>query len=446
MGLIKKDGAYKNFRFLPRDGESDTSNINAYHVAPRTITVDWINMDEVYGEHGNSHSGYNIISVIEGERGVLEKDEGLVRLELTHAVDMEVERNTARFEGGHAFAAGHYIAQVVSVSNPNYRLDPNDERLTTKFVIKKKVIEISLKNREFVYGVDNARIDKINEALNVYSQSPNYEVLSTKSTFVGDDKRDKIFEIYFDGSIADGLNYLPVGNYVINARQVNTTVSVNYEIKVSGTGTLKIKEAAAGLSVKQLTTLYFNADKQIVTIDKDWLVLAGDADLLRKDAKISYKFVSREDDRNTTATEYTPEGEYTVRDAGLYVLNVEIDVANHNIYYPDVNLNVIPANVIINMHQAEKTYGDTLADMIRKAEEEGIKGITSLSDWLKVKCGITIEMYRDFGGGNREQWDITDKALTDFDFFVVDPNKTRGDGGDELEPGSYQNNVGTYRV
>ncbi|MDE7349089.1 MAG: hypothetical protein K2N53_05445, partial [Clostridia bacterium] len=324
----------------------------------------------------NSHSGYNIISVIEGECGVLEKDEGLVRLELTHAVDMEVERNTARFEGGHAFAAGHYIAQVVSVSNPNYRLDPNDERLTTKFVIKKKVIEISLKNREFVYGVDNARIDKINEALNVYSQSPNYEVLSTKSTFVGDDKRDKIFEIYFDGSIADGLNYLPVGNYVINARQVNTTVSVNYEIKVSGTGTLKIKEAAAGLSVKQLTTLYFNASYQAVTIDRDWLVLAGDADLLRKDAKISYKFVSREDDRNTTATKYTPEGKYTVRDAGLYVLNVEIDVANHNIYYPDVNLNVIPANVIINMHQAEKTYGDTLADMIRKAEEEGIKGIT----------------------------------------------------------------------
>ncbi|MDE6211838.1 MAG: hypothetical protein K2G42_07695 [Clostridia bacterium] len=436
---VIKDGEYKNFRFLARDGESDTSNINAYHVGPRTITVEWGEMDEVYGEHGNSHTGYTIVGVVPGE-------EDLVRVELTHSVDMEVERNTARFEAGHAFAAGSYIAQVVGVSNPNYTIDPNDENLTTKFVINKKQIQINLHNREFVYGVANAHIDNINEALNLYSQSPNYDVLTTKSTFVGSDKRDSVFEIYFDGSIADGLNYIPVGTYTINARQVYTTVSINYDIEVVGTGTLTIKDASAGLSVKQLTTLYFDASDQVVKIDKDWLVLSGDADVIRENVKVSYKFVSREDYRDTTTTEYTPEGKYTVRDAGRYVISVQIEADNHEIYVTDVNLNVTPANVIINMKQAEKTYGDTLTDMIKKAQEEGINGIATLSDWLKVKCGITIEMYRDFGGGNKPQWDITEYAIKDFEFFVVDPNSHSEDGGVELLPGNYQNNVGEYRV
>lgn len=435
---VIKTGEYENFRFLPREGESDTSNINAYHVGPRTITVTWGEMDEEYGDHGNSHTGYTIVGIVPGE-------EELVRLELTHDVDKEVERNTARFEGGHAFAAGYYVAQVVGVSNPNYTIDPDDKNLTTTFVIKPKEIEIDLHDRTFVYGVENARIDKINEALNVYSQTPNYDVVS-KSPFVGSDKRDSIFEIYFDGSIADGLNYLPVGEYVINARQVFTTVSVNYQVTVRNIGKLKIDKASAGLSVKQLTTLYFNADDQEVRIDRDWLVLSGDADVIRENAAVSYKFVSREDYRDTTTTEYTPEGEYTVRDSGRYVISVQIEADNHETYVTDVNLNVTPANVIINMSQAEKTYGDTLADMIKKAEQEDVKGITSLSDWLKVKCGITIEMYRDFGGGNRPQWDITEYALRDFEFYVVDPNNVSGDGGGELQPGSYQNNVGEYRV
>ncbi len=435
---VIKNGEYENFRFLSRDGESDTSNINAYHVGPRTITVEWGEMDEEYGDHGNSHTGYTIVGVVTGE-------EDLVRFGLTYSIDMEVDRNTARFEGGHAFAAGSYIAQVVSVSNPNYTIDPNDERLTTSFVIRPKEIEINLHDRTFVYGAENARIDKINEALNVYSQTPNYDVVS-KTPFVGSDKRDNIFEIYFDGSIADGLNYIPVGEYVINARQVHTTVSVNYQVTVVGTGKLKIDKTSAGLSVKQLTTLYFDASDQVISIDRDWLVLSGDADVIRENAAISYKFVSREDYKDTTTTEYTPEGEYTVRDSGRYVISVRIEADNHDIYVTDVNLNVTPANVIINMSQAEKTYGDTLANMIAKAQDEGIKDIVTLSDWLKVKCGITIEMYRDFGGGNRPQWDITDYALKDFEFYVVDPNKVSGEGGDELVPGSYQNNVGEYRV
>ena len=446
---VIKTGQYENFRFLPREGESDTSNINAYHVLPRTISVEWTEMDEEYGDHGNSHTGFNIIGVVEGQPGVIEGDENLVRLNLTYDVDMEVERNTARFEGGHAFAAGHYIAQVVGVSNPNYRIDPNDEKLTTKFVINKKVIEINLHDREFVYGVDNARVDKIDEALNVYSQTPNYDVIS-KSPFVGSDKRDSIFEIYFDGTVADGLNYLPEGTYTINARQVLTTVSINYEVKIvdGGTGTLTIKPASAGLSVKQLTTLYFDASEQDVVIDRDWLVLAGDVENIKKNIKISYKFVSREDYRDTTTTEYTPEGEYTVRDAGRYVISVQIEADNHEIYTTDVNLNVTPANVVIKMSQAEKTYGDTLEDLIKKAQSEGINGISTLSDWLKLasNCNIKIETYRDFGGGNREQWDITEDAIGDFEFYVVDPNNVSGDGGDELVPGAYQNNVGDYRV
>ena len=96
---VIKNGEYENFRFLSRDGESDTSNINAYHVGPRTITVEWVEMDEEYGDHGNSHTGYTIVGVVTGE-------EDLVRFGLTYSIDMEVDRNTARFEGGHAFAAG----------------------------------------------------------------------------------------------------------------------------------------------------------------------------------------------------------------------------------------------------------------------------------------------------------------------------------------------------
>ncbi|MDE6372695.1 MAG: hypothetical protein K2L61_04045, partial [Clostridia bacterium] len=440
-----KTGEYENFRFIARTGETDTSNIDAYHIRQRTVTVVWKEtMNEVYGEHGGSHTGYEI-SGVNGRDGVIGDD--VVNFILTHAVDKTVTDNNARFEGGHAFAAGYYIAQVTGVTNPNYRIDPNDSNLSVQFQISPKAIEISLHNKDFVYGVDNARIDHIDSALNVYSQTPNYDVLTTKSTFVGNDRRDKIFEIYFDGKIADGLNYIPVGTYTINARQLTTPEAANYKITVKGTGTLTIKPAAAGLNVKQLTTMYFDASDQVVTIDRNWLVLSGDSDIIRNNANVSYKFVSRDTDRDTTTTEYTPEGKYTVRDAGRYVISIMIEAANHETYITDVNLNVTSANVIIKMGQAEKTYGDTLGDMIRKAhEEEGIDGIATLSDWLKIKCGITITMYRYSEGGDRREWPITENALKDFVFYVVDPNNVSGDGGAELQPGSYRNNVGDYRV
>lgn len=427
------DGAYENFRFVARKDESDTSNINAYHVNPRTVSVVWENMDEIYGDHGNSHKGYTITNVREG-------DEEVVRV----SIEYGIASDTASFdEGGHAFTAGIYTATVVSVSNPNYRIDLGDSNLTTQFEIRKKTIEISLNNREFIYGAENTRLDNINNALNVYSENPNYNVIS-KTPFVGQDKRVDVFEIYFEAAnaIDSKFTYLPVNgtnNYTIKARQLDTVTSNNYEIIVvaGGEGKLTINPASAGFSENHLTTMSFNAKDQLVTSDSNWIIVRGDVDYNKANTVISYKIIDREDWK-APESDYIPEGEFTVRDAGRYTISVQVSAPNHIDYFVNVGLNVTPANVIINMNQAEKTYGDTLADLIKDDPE-----LTTLSDWLIKYCNITITSYSGIGEG-RDEVDITKDALRDFEFYVVD--SSQGDGGDELVAGSYQNAVGTYRV
>ncbi|MDE5756717.1 MAG: hypothetical protein K2I23_06475, partial [Clostridia bacterium] len=184
---IKEDENYKNFRFRPRGTDRDASNINVYHVHPRTVDIKWYNdadshgMDEDYGEHGNSHTGYTVTNAYTDKNN--KKD--VVRLILTHYVDESVEGNTAKFdeESGHAYAAGWYIAEAIGVTNPNYRI--GNTNTTCSFEIRQKVIEIKLLPRNFVYGSIDAHRDNINDALNIYSpQSTNFEVIS-REPFVG---------------------------------------------------------------------------------------------------------------------------------------------------------------------------------------------------------------------------------------------------------------------
>ena len=75
------------------------------------------------------------------------------------------------------------------------------------------IFEIELHSREFIYGVQNASVAEINNALNVYSQTPNYDVTdASKSPFVGNDKRTDIFEIFFKSNktLPSNFKYLPV--------------------------------------------------------------------------------------------------------------------------------------------------------------------------------------------------------------------------------------------
>lgn len=426
------DGKYEDFRFLPRSGETDNSNINAYHVQPRTVIIDWgengANMNEIYGDHGNSHSGYSITNLVKG-------DEDKVRLELTHYVDESVEGNTARFKDGHAYAAGYYIVEVIGINNSNYRIKAkeDDQNPYSPFVISPKEIDIHLYDRTMTYGIEDTHKDNINGALNIYSpQSPNFVVID-RETWVGTDRRVDIFEIYldFEPSALGGLNYLPAGEYTIKGRQVETTTSVNYIINFINDAKLNVTEATASLNVGQLNPMVFNAQWQNIDLNRSWIVLAGDSAANAEGVKIGYQLVSIDEFKEAETGEFIPEQEFAVRDAGRYVIKIQIDAPNHKICTVDVNLNVSRANVIINMTQAEKTYGDKIDD---------------LSDWLKTNLNITITSYQDFGGGIRVEESITQYALDDFIFFIVKPGTADGDGGEELDPGSYQSAVGDYRI
>ncbi|MDE6275548.1 MAG: hypothetical protein K2M75_03310 [Clostridia bacterium] len=438
------DGVYENFRFLPRTGEKENSNINAYHVRPRTVTINWNNMNEVYGEHGNSHSGYVITNKVGTD---------VVRLVLKHYVDNGVADNTARFEGDHAFAAGHYIAEAIGTTNSNYRIaatpeDPDAPNPNIcKFVIAKKEYDIDLHDRSFVYGSDDALIDSIDDALNAYSPlEPNFTVTS-RVEFVGNDNRMDIFRIYFkdiNGLIkADNIRYLPAGTYEILGEQVDTLVSDNYQINFERLGTLTITPATAGLNRRQLNTLHFDATYQKVVIDKSWLVLEGDVDSFINNVKIGYKFISletEEDYDNNANTEYVPEGEYKVKNAGKYVLEVEIKADNHDVLHREVNLNVDVATVVITMKQAEKTFGDTITDL--NGQTPG--NTDTLSKWMKYACEITITRVRDLGGGKKEEKNITASAIDDFIFYIIDENSTEDNA--ELPVGNMQVDVGEYSI
>ncbi|MDE5756880.1 MAG: hypothetical protein K2I23_07305, partial [Clostridia bacterium] len=198
--------------------------------------------------------------------------------------------------------------------------------------------------------------------------------------------------------------------------------------------------AKAGLSSRQLNALHFDATFQEVKINRSWLSLAGDVDATSSDVSIGYKFISFETEEDFSignSSGYTSEGEYKVKDAGRYVLGIEIVAPNHEPYTSQVNLNVTPATVIINMTQASKTYGDKIEDL--NAADPTVNTDT-LSRWIKHNCGITVTSYIELGGGRRTEKDITTNAIDDFIFYVA------GSNNEALDFSSYQLDVGEYRV
>lgn len=431
------DGAptdFENFRFIPRVGETDTSNIDAYRVLPRTIYVNWTGLDEEYGSHGNSHTGFELI-------GVLPDDVNNVRLELTYGAMAETG---ASFVGGHAHTVGTYTAYANSIiGSSNYTLDPDDENRSTTFEISPKRLEIELHSREFIYGVQNASVAEINNALNVYSQTPNYDVTdASKSPFVGNDKRTDIFEIFFKSNktLPSNFKYLPVSgdgqgySYSISARLADTDVARNYQIILVVDGTLTIKPARLAFTTNELPRKYFNAREQVVDFNSDWIVAGGDVEYVKNNVSVSYKVLSREDVREDNP-EFIPGDKFTVKDAGKYEIKLRIEAPNHETFETGiVTLFVDRANVTIKMDQVSKEYGQQLGDFT----------LSSLSDWIKHNANISIVSFRIYNGERIEE-DITRYAIDDFIFYVVDPNNMTEENP-ELPIGSYQNNVGTYRI
>lgn len=428
------DPAIKGVRFL------GDSNINAYHVGPRAVVINWEGLDEIYGSHGNSHDGYSLGRVIDGDD---------VRLNLVHDIYKsgnaeEDAKNNASFRGGHAFTAGTYTVYATSLNNPNYKLPDDEEARGHIFTISPKTIHIELVDREFVYGASNSHKDQIGGVLNINSQTPYYQIVD-RDSFVGTDRRIDIFNIIYKVtnsagdviSLPVGVSYLPVSGedciYVIDAKLADTEVAKNYILEVVKTGALTITPAKIGLNVNKMPTMYFNAREQSIAFNRNWFDVKGDSDSNRQNAVISYAILER-DDWRVAQPVFELGDVFTIKDAGRYKIQVLIQAPNHEDYYSgNIDLDVVAADVIIKLNSVSKTYGQKLVDFTTD----------SLSDWLKKACNVNITSYR-YVNGERIEEDITKYAMNDFEFYICDHNNPAEYA--PLEIGNFQSKVDEYTI
>lgn len=428
------DTQYENFRFLPREGEDKTSNIDAYVVGKRDVGIIWGdggNMDEVYGEHSgigtvsNSHK-YTVTNLVNSTDNV--------RLTISFFVDDTVEGNTANIIGGangHVHNVGYYVARVTAVSHPNYKLP--DGGLETTFQITPRKISVKLGNREITYGDVNATRDGIVKFLNTRASGIVTYTITAGSLAKGDDVNN-IFSINLAPyTLADGLEYLSANEndtsivYTIKADNVvsgKDAIGFNYEIDWED-GALTVKEATIDFDSASVASVTFNGTEQKVEASALFYTLAGDGDKLKSGATVGYKLYDSAEDFSS---------DFGLVNAGNYRLSVQITAPNHKPYVNnDLSFTIHKARVELDMVQAAKRFGDTLADITSAA------GVANLSEWLKLKCRITAKVTD--GNGNAI---VIDNVLDRFEFKVIEPGQGNGDSMQPLKIGAYD--AGTYRV
>ncbi|MDE5655180.1 MAG: hypothetical protein K2I46_06175 [Clostridia bacterium] len=422
------------FRFLDEKNESGTdkptTNINKYHVGKRVVQMNWGkdgSMDEVYGAHSDSLTDpsashiYSVKNPMPGDN---------VRVTVTY-LKKENGVWVPLPQGEHTLEVGEYLARVTAVSHDNYEVPTGDGNwLEQKFEITKKSLTIKLMDRnDLSYGAPNATKDNINNFLNVQVAGiTRYNILNG-DTFAYDDAVTDVFRFALDFTLESGYTYLHAGDYTITYDK--SFVNPNYDITFQE-GTFTINKASADnvhYTQAQLNNVKYNGKNFSLIQDDilDRITLIGDGVKLLN-AYQTIKFYCR----LQGDTDFTEN--LSVKDAKTYTVDIKIEAPDHEVQtITGINFTIQQAVVKISMTQTDKTYGDTLADMLNKA---GLSSTSTLNDWLKKKCNIKLSYTGTIEGINE-----------DFEFIVidsaVDPDNLTG--VTQLVPGT-SHNVGTYRV
>ena len=430
---VTDSSKYAHYRFLPYDGATHTSNIDAYTVVQRTIGINWGVMDEVYGDHSSGGDGSSVSnSHAYTLDNVLDADKGNVSVTVVFTA---ADGTNQGMVGGHVHDAGEYIAKVTAVSHPNYKLP--DEVLECRFKVTPRPITVEVSNRTIVYGAQEATRDGINTFLNANVSGVDlYRI--TSGDIVSGDAVANIFRLKIGAyDLADGLQYLSANDgdsYAIELEKIvsadaqrGSALGHNYDITVVQGALTVQKSNGISFTDAQLRSARYNGAEQSVLAEELHYLLQGDGDLLKAGAVVSYKLF------DDPSADYSTS--LTFKNAGTYRIRIRIEAPNHVAKETDsaFEFRIEQAQVEISMTPTNKTYGDTIEDLLKDS------GVDSFSDWLKQACNIQIKTYTLVDG--KPDYYTVAGVDDDFRFKVI--QKGQGNG-DALEVG--KNDTGEYRV
>lgn len=411
----------KYFRFLANGGSQHTSNIDAYVVGPRTLEIDWQNMNEEYGNHSDSSPSHTykehlILAAIDSGKDIRTTE----RYEIKNADGQWETVN------GHAKNVGIYRVVVTGVNNSNYKV-PDD--LWSEFEITPRQVTIDLADRnDLVYGSPRATKDRISEYLNETAQGAGLYTVVGDKVFV-DDVAGIFKYAIGEYTLGEGLVYLTTGEYDVDIEMIkDSVIANNYTVVVSKKGKFNVTNATITYDRAQFVPKTFNGSEIQVMPAGDYYTLQGDGDKLKDSVVMGFKI-------NGSAEDFTAD--LTVTEAGEYGIDIRITAPNHDVFITTdpVKFTVSAVNVEINMHQATKTYGDTLDELLTEA------GVADFNEWLIKKCGITFDTYVVVDGQKQHVEVNADRLKEDFLFKVI---QNEQGNGTPIVVG--KNRVGSYTV
>lgn len=410
----------KYFRFLSNGGSQHTSNIDAYVVGPRTLEIDWQNMNEEYGNHSDSSPSHTykehlILAAIDSGKDIRTTER------------YEIKNADGQWEAcGHAKNVGTYRVVVTGVNNSNYKV-PDD--LWSEFEITPRQVTIELADRvDLVYGSPRATKDRISEYLNETAQDAVLYTVVGDKVFV-DDVAGIFKYAIGEYTLGEGLEYLTTGKYDVDIEKIkDSVIANNYTVVVSKKGKFNVTNATITYDRAQFVPKTFNGSEIQVMPAGDYYTLQGDGDKLKDSVVMEFKI-------NGSAEDFITD--LTVTEAGEYGIDIRITAPNHDVFITTdpVKFTVSAVNVEINMHQATKTYGDTLDKLLTEA------GVADFNEWLIKKCGITFDTYVVVDGQKQHVEVNADRLKEDFLFKVI---QNEQGNGTPIVVG--KNRVGSYTV
>lgn len=414
------EASRKYFRFLANGNSNHTSNIDAYHVIPRYLDVAWQDMDEVYGYHSASSPSHTYKDHL-----VVAPRDASFDFRTSEKYE-KYNEETGEWEdlgSAHAKDVGRYRVTVTEVNNSNYQVG---EGLCEEFEITQREVHINVLNRTtgLVYGSPRATKDRISEYLNETAQDKTFYEVVGDVGFV--DEVSSIFRYALATSLGSQVNYLNVATYAIGIEMLDNSVAKNYKVTVDNQGEFEITNAAITYDRAQFAPRVFTGNAQKVEPAGAYYTLSGD--VTSADATLEYKIEGSSDE--FTADLYVTE-------VGTYKILIKITAPNHDVFTISeaVSFYINPVNVEISMTQTEKTFGDTLDELL------AAESVDSFHQWLVKKCNITFDTYT-LVDGRRQHVDVNaDRLNSDFLFKVIQNDQGNGT---PIEVG--KNRVGTYTV
>ncbi|MDE6188924.1 MAG: hypothetical protein K2G37_01390 [Clostridia bacterium] len=413
-----------HFRFKVAENGTQPSNVDIYEITKRPVYLIWAEDAKTEYEYGEylDITSYCTMANLVGDDAII--------FNLEAAVDNS-NGNPGNLEEA---CVGDYIAYIDenSIVHDNYRIAivgvdkkpdgsfVSESDLTFKFSIIARVITITfdkydeesgekLDNLTLTYGDLDARQANISAFLN------SSNVYSIVGGDLGEFTVSEVFEIKLKDDISS-YDYLPANGYAITVDGKNKNFNVHYE-----EATLVVKNADFIISNLEFERAYYNGndikpDIVDATLDFGFIVDTDQHD----------DILIQNEDGNWVSLK-----DFTLKNAGIYKLNVKVEADNYNPSYREVEFTIEKADVTISLSSFEKEYGQILG--------EG-DFATVVSDHIKT-AGAAQYLVKSNGET------ITIDGISDvFIFYVVAGGAIGVNGGDSVENGNYANSVGSYRI